>query len=147
MVEKIEKWKDGTMRMVYRDEKGHFTKSSSGKFRNTQIVGAWHKEPQQKIVPEIPHKDYVKGDYYRASVSINIPWHGTRQKPNYKNFTYVIVDEKDKIYIDEMKQELTEHLEKYLHYPKGDFWFDLEFDVQYAKPYSSNYPSKTYEDE
>ena len=60
----IEKWKDGTQRYVERDSKGRFKNvenkhNSKTKFYQGQKVGVWNNEPQQKIVPEINHGDYL----------------------------------------------------------------------------------------
>jgi len=146
--DKLEKWKDGTIRFVERDDKGHFKSSSEPKFYIGQKVGIWNKEPQQKIVPEIQHKDFVKGEFYRASISLNVPINGTRQKPNYKNFTYVVVDKKENIDMREMYKELIEEMQDKLHYKQNDFWFDSGFrdcDIQEPKPYSARTESRTFE--
>jgi hypothetical protein len=147
LYDKLEKWKDGTIRFVVRDAKGHF-KVSGEKFYSGQKVGIWNKEPQQKIVPEINHKDYVKGDYYRASISLNVPFNGSKQKPNYRNFTFVMVDKKDNIDMQEMYKELIKEMESKLHYKQSDFWFDSSFkdcDKQFPKPYSARSSSTTFE--
>jgi hypothetical protein len=160
--ERLERWKDGTIRYVERYEKG--TKDSNGKslggrykpisdnnkFSQSQKVGIWNKEPQQKIVPEINHKDFVSGGFYRASISLNVPFNGTKVKPNYKNFTYVVVDELDKIDMQDMYEKLIEEMEeKYnLHYHKSDFWFPCSYDdcdKQFPKPYSARSASTTFE--
>jgi hypothetical protein len=146
--EKLEKWKDGTIRYVERKKNGTYMKSTNPKFRNCQSVGVWNKEPQQKIVPVINHKDYVKGDYYRASISLNIPINGTKGKPNYKNFTYVVVDLKENINMRDMYDKLIEEIEQKLHYRQNDFWFDSSFqdcDRQESKPYSAHSSSTTFE--
>jgi len=152
--EYVEKWKDGTLRYVNRDSRGHFSKSNNyikenGKtFYNGQKIGIWNKEPQQKIVENINHSDYVKGEYYRASISLNVPLNGTKGKPNYKNFTYVVVDLKDNINMNDMYKELIEEIENKLHYKQVDFWFDSSLsdcDKQYAKPYSARSSSTTFE--
>lgn len=146
--DKLEKWKDGTIRYVERDNKGHFKRSSEKKFYSGQNVGVWNKEPQQKIVPEINHKDYTKGYFYRASISLNVPFNGTKQKPSYKNFTFVVVDLKENINMQNMYDELIEEMENKLHYKNSDFWFDSSFkdcDRQLPKPYSANRASSTFE--
>ena len=146
--DKLEKWKDGTIRYVNRDSKGHFLSSVHAKFTTSQKVGIWNKEPQQKIVPEIEHKDYVKGDYYRASISLNIPFQGKRSKPNYKNFTYVVVDLKENIDLRDMYKDLIEEMEEHLHYKSVDFWFDCGYsdcDIQQPKPYTATKSSRTFE--
>jgi len=155
----LEKWKDGSIRYVERHAKG--TKDSNGKslggryktvfnskFTQSQKVGVWNKEPQQKIVPEIDHKKYIKGNFYRASISLNVPLNGTKGKPNYKNFTYVMVDEKENIDMQDMYKELIEEIENKLHYKQSDFWFDSSLsdcDRQYPKPYSARSSSTTFE--
>jgi hypothetical protein len=146
--EKLEKWRDGTIRYVERDNKGHFKSSSESKFYIGQKVGVWNKEPQQKIVPEIDHKQYVSGEFYRASISLNVPINGTQNKPNYKNFTYVVVDKKENIDMSDMYDKLIEEIEGKLHYHKDDFWFDSSLsdcDKQYPKPYSARTSSTTFE--
>lgn len=156
--DKIEKWKDGTLRFVERGKNGRFIKStntefkdSKNKFTNSQKVGIWNKEPQQKIVPIIDHGDYVdksKGEYYRASISLNVPLNGTRAKPNYKNFTYVVVDFKENIDMRDMYDKLIEEMEQKLHYKNADFWFDSSYsdcDKQFPKPYSAHSSSTTFE--
>ena len=146
--DKLEKWKDGTIRYVERDNKGHFKSSSESKFYICQKVGVWNKEPKQKIVPEINHKDYVKGDYFRASISLNVPLNGTRNKPNYKNFTYVMVDFKENIDMRDMYNKLIEEIEQKLHYKSQDFWFDSSYsdcDKQFPKAYSARSSSTTFE--
>jgi hypothetical protein len=150
--EKLEKWKDGTIRYVERDSKTkQFIKSSSHKFRNSQRVGVWQKEGQQKIVPEINHKEYVKGEFYRASVSINVPLHSTKGHPNYKNYTFVKIDLKDNIDIKDMIEQLISHVEhsKEVHYSRSDFWFPYDssnIDIQYPKPYYSREATEIFED-
>jgi hypothetical protein len=155
----LEKWKDGSIRYSERYAKG--TKDSNGKniggrfkkvsdmrFSQSQKVGVWNKEPQQKIVPEINHKDFVSGDYYRASISLNVPFNGTKAKPNYRNFTYVVVDKKDNISMSDMYDKLIEEMESKLHYKSTDFWFDhalSDCDKQYPKPYSARTSSTTFE--
>jgi hypothetical protein len=147
----LEKWRDGTIRYVERDSKGHFSKSTNQKFYIGQSVGVWNKEPQQKIVPEIPYGFYVdksKGEFYRASISLNVPLNGTKGKPNYKNFTYVVVDFKENIDMRKMYDALIEEIEQKLHYRQDDFWFDSSFqdcDRQEPKPYSAREPSTTFE--
>ena len=151
----LEKWKDGTYRYVERDSKGKFKSvenkhDSKTKFYQSQKVGIWNNEPQQKIVPEINHKDYVKGDYYRASISLNVPLNGSRQHPNYVNFTYVVIDKLENINMQEMYNEIIEKIESKegLHYKKGDWWFDYGFndcDRQSPKPYSAKHPSRIFE--
>lgn len=156
--DRLEKWRDGTIRYVERYEKGtmlngvnvggRYKPVTNKKFKQSQNVGVWNKEPQQKIVPEIDHKQYVKGDFYRASISLNIPLNGTKAKPNYKNFTYVIVDKLEDINLKEMHKELIEEIEEYLHYKKTDFWFDYGYsdcDIQQPKPYSAKNSSRTFE--
>lgn len=146
--DKLEKWKDGTIRYVNRDSKGHFTKSTHKNLISGQKVGVWNKEPQQKIVPEINHKDYVKGEFYRASISLNVPFNGTKQKPSYKNFTLVVVDLKENINMQNMYEVLIEEMENKLHYKSSDFWFDCDFkdcDRQNPKPYSAHKASSTFE--
>jgi hypothetical protein len=146
--EKLEKWKDGTIRYVERGKDGRYIKSNNVKFTNSQKVGVWNREPQQKIVPEINHRDYVKGEYYRASISLNVPLSGTRQKPNYKNFTYVVVDLKENIDMRDMYSKLIEEMENKLHYKSTDFWFDSSYsdcDKQFPKPYSARVSSTTFE--
>jgi hypothetical protein len=146
--DKLEKWKDGTIRYVNRDSLGHFSKSVHEKFYIGQKVGVWNKEPQQKIVPEIDHKEFVKGEFYRASISLNVPINGTKSKPNYKNFTYVVVDYKENIDMQKMYNDLIEEIENKLHYRQDDFWFDFSMsdcDKQYAKPYSARTASTTFE--
>ena len=155
----LEKWKDGSIRYSERYAKG--TKDSNGKniggrfkkvsdmrFSQSQKVGVWNKEPQQKIVPEINHKDFVSGEYYRASISLNVPINGTKGKPNYKNFTYVVVDFKENIDMRKMYNALIEEIEQKLHYKQDDFWFDSSFqdcDRQEPKPYSAHSASTTFE--
>ena len=144
----LERWRDGSIRYVERGKDGRYIKSTNIKFRNTQSVGVWNKEPQQKIVPEINHKDYVKGEYCRASISLNVPLNGTKAKPNYKNFTYVVVDFKENIDMRDMYNKLIEEMEQKLHYKSADFWFDSSFsdcDKQYVKPYSARNSSTTFE--
>ena len=149
----LEKWKDGTYRYVERDTKGHFKKvenkhNSKTKFYQGQKVGIWNNEPQQKIVPEINHKDFVSGEYYRASISLNVPLNGTLHKPNYVNFTYVVIDEKDNIDMQKMYKELIEEMQTKLHYKQSDFWFDSSLsdcDKQYPKPYNARTLSTTFE--
>jgi hypothetical protein len=157
--DKLEKWKDGSIRYVNRHAKG--TKDKNGKniggrykevsdkrFIQSQKVGVWNKEPQQKIVPQINHSDFVKGNFYRACISLNIPLHGTPSKPNYKNFTYVVIDELKNINLKEMHKELIEEIEDNLHYKKTDFWFDYSYndcDIQNPKPYTAKNVSKTFE--
>lgn len=157
--DKLEKWRDGSIRYVERYEKG--SKDSNGKniggrykivsdsrFYQSQKVGVWNKEPQQKVVPEINHKDFVQGDFYRASISLNVPLNGTRNKPNYKNFTFVMVDKKEKIDMHDLYKELIEEIEDKLHYKQSDFWFDSSYadcDKQYPKPYSAKSSSTTFE--
>jgi hypothetical protein len=144
----LEKWKDGSIRYVERDNKGHFKVSSNKKFYIGQQVGVWNKEPQQKIVPEIDHKKYVKGNIYRASISLNIPINGTHQKPNYKNFTFVVIDEKDKIDMKDMYDKLIKEIESKLHYKKTDFWFNYAFgdcDRQLPKPYNASHSEECFE--
>jgi hypothetical protein len=157
--DKLEKWKDGTIRYVERYAKGTKDKDgknlggryktvSNSKFYQSQKVGVWNKEPQQKIVPEISHKDYVKGDYYRASISLNVPLQGKTGKPNYKNFTYVMIDKLENINMKEMYNALIEEIETKLHYKNNDFWFEHSFsdcDRQNPKPYYSRSPSTTFE--
>lgn len=152
----IEKWKDGTQRFVVRGKNGRFIKSNNIKFRdskstfyNGEKVGVWNKEPQQKIVPQIEHKDYVNGDYYRASISLNIPLNGTKHKPNYKNFTYVVIDKKENINMREMYKELIEEIQDIIHYKQPDFWFDSGFsdcDRQEPKLYNARSSSKNFEE-
>lgn len=157
--DKLEKWRDGSIRYVERYQKG--TKDSNGKniggrykkvtdnrFYQSQNVGVWNKEPQQKIVPEINHKDFVSGEFYRASISLNVPINGTKAKPNYKNFTYVVVDKKENINMSDMYDELIAEMEHKLHYKSCDFWFDCSLadcDKQYPKPYSSRSTINTFE--
>lgn len=149
--ESLERWKDGTIRYINRDSKGHFIKSDNPKFYNNQKVGIWNKEPQQKIVPEITeemHKGFVKGNYYRASISLNVPLNGRSGKPNYKNFTFVKIDLKENIDMHKMYDILIEEMENKLHYKNVDFWFECGFgdcDKQFPKPYSANSPSETFE--
>jgi hypothetical protein len=146
--DKIEKWKDGSLRYVERDNKGHFKSSSENRFYTGQNVGVWNKEPQQKIVPEINHKDYVKGEFYRASISLNVPFQSTKNKPNYRNFTYVVIDKKENISMTEMYDALIEEIEDKLHYKRADFWFEYSLsdcDKQYPKPYSARSSSTTFE--
>ncbi len=153
--DKLEKWKDGTIRYVERGKDGRYIKSTNSKFRNSQPVGVWNNEPQQKIVPEINYSDYVdksKGEYYRASISLNVPLNGTRQKPNYKNFTYVVVDFKENIDMRDMYEILIEEMESKsgLGYKRDNFdgWFPYSFndcDKQFPKPYSARSSSKTFE--
>jgi protein gp37 len=158
----LEKWRDGSIRYVEKWAKG--SKDTNGKsrggqykkyedmenkkFKNRQNVGVWNKEPQQKIVPEINHENYVKGEFYRASISLNVPIHGTLNKPNYKNFTYVVVDKKDNIDMKDMYNKLIEEIEEKLHYKQVDFWFDSSFsdcDRQEPKAYSAKNSSSTFE--
>ncbi len=151
----IEKWKDGTQRYVERDSKGRFKNvenkhNSKTKFYQGQKVGVWNNEPQQKIVPEINHKDFVKGDYYRASISLNVPLNGKPNKPNYVNFTYVVIDKLENINMNEMYNEFIEKIESNegLHYKRKDFWFDSAFsdcDRQNPKPYFAKNPDKIFE--
>ena len=151
----LENWKNGEIHFVVRGKNGRFIKTdnmnfkdSKTRFYNSQKVGVWNKEPQQKIVPEINHKDYVKGEFYRASISLNVPINGTKQKPNYKNFTYVVVDKKENIDMREMYKELIQEMEDKLHYKQDDFWFDSGFqdcDRQEPKPYSARTASTTFE--
>jgi hypothetical protein len=144
----LERWKDGTIRYVERGKDGRYIKSTNNKFSNSQQVGIWNKEPQQKIVPEINHKDFVNGDFYRASISLNVPLNGTRSKPNYKNFTYVVVDKKENIDMQDMYEKLIEEMEEKLHYKSSDFWFDSSYkdcDKQFPKPYSARSVSTTFE--
>jgi hypothetical protein len=146
--DKLEKWKDGTIRFVERDNKGHFKVSSESKFVTSQKVGVWNKEPQQKIVPEINHKDFVKGEFYRASISLNVPINGKPHKPNYKNFTYVVVDKIENIDLKEMHKILIEEIQDSIHYKQSDFWFDSGYsdcDIQEPKPYSAKSASTTFE--
>jgi hypothetical protein len=149
--DKLEKWKNGNIYYVNRDLKGRFSKSIHEKFYTGQQVGVWNKESQQKIVEDINHKEFVKGEYYRASISLNVPLNGTKGKPNYKNFTYVVVDLKENINIDDMYNELIHGLdgiESHLHYKQVDFWFDSsksDCDIQYPKPYSARSSSTTFE--
>jgi hypothetical protein len=152
--DKLEKWCDGTIRYVERDNKGRFKKvenkydDSKTKFYQGQKVGVWNREPQQKIVLEINDKEYVKGDYYRASISLNVPLNGTRNKPNYKNFTYVVVDFKENIDMRDMYNKLIEEMEQKLHYKSADFWFDASYsdcDKQFPKTYSARSSSTTFE--
>jgi protein gp37 len=147
LYDKLEKWRDGSIRFVTRDNKGHFIKSNE-KFYSGQKVGVWNREPQQKIVEEINHKDYVKGEYYRASISLNVPLNGTKGKPNYKNFTYVVVDLKENINMNDMYKELIDEIENKLHYKQVDFWFDSSFsdcDRQFPKRYNARTSSTTFE--
>jgi hypothetical protein len=162
--EKLEKWKDGTIRYAERYAKG--TKDNNGKsiggrfkettyvnkkghkFYNGEQVGFWNKEPQQKIVPQINDRDYVKGNMYRASISLNVPINGTRNKPNYKNFTFVVIDEKDKIDMKDMYDKLIKEIEEKLHYRKYDFWFNYGFgncDRQFPKPYNASHTEECFE--
>jgi hypothetical protein len=159
----LEKWRDGSIRYVERYARG--TKDENGKslggryktvsdkrFYQSQKVGVWNKEPQQKIVPEINHKDYVKGEFYRASISLNVPINGTHQKPNYKNFTYVVIDLKENIDMQDMYEKLIEEMESKsgLGYKRDNFdgWFPYSYsdcDKQYPKPYSAKSASETFE--
>ena len=163
----LEKWRDGTYRYVERYKAGTKIngKSMGGKYKTVENkhnsktkfyqgekVGIWNNEPQQKIVPEINHKDYVKGDYYRASISLNVPLNGTQHKPNYKNFTYVVVDFKDNIDMMEMYETLIEEMESKsgLGYKRSNFdgWFPYSYkdcDKQFPKPYSTRSSSRTFE--
>lgn len=155
----LKKCKDGTIRYYEFQPKGtkdkngkniggQFKKSSNPKFYNGLQVGVWNKEPQQKIVPEINHKDYVKGEFYRASISLNIPVNGKPHKPNYKNFTYVVVDKIENIDLKEMYKTLIEEIQDSLHYKQADFWFDSDYsdcDIQIPKPYLSKSASTTFE--
>jgi hypothetical protein len=146
--DKIEKWRDGTLRYVERGKDGRYIKSSNVKFRNGQNVGVWNKEPQQKIVSEINHSNFVKGEYFRASISLNVPLNGRTGKPNYKNFTYVVVDLKENIDMQQMYKELIEEMQTKLHYKQVDFWFDSSYsdcDKQYPKAYSAHSLSTTFE--
>lgn len=156
--DKLKRCKDGTIRYYEQYAKGtiidgvkvggQFKKSSNPKFYNGQQVGIWNKEPQQKIVPEINHKDFVKGNFYRAAISLNIPLNGTKRKPNYKNFTYVVVDELENIDLKEMYKEFIEEIESELHYKRSDFWFDSSYsdcDIQNPKPYTAKNSSVTFE--
>ena len=146
--DKLEKWKDGSIRYIERDDKGHFKTSSNKKLFIGQKVGVWNTEPQQKIVPEINHKDFVSGDFYRACISLNIPLNGTKHKSNYKNFTYVVIDKLENINLREMHKELIAEIEDSLHYKNQDFWFDCAYsdcDIQNPKPYSAKSASKTFE--
>lgn len=157
--DKLEKWKDGSIRYVERYAKG--TKDNNGnnlggryktvsnpKFYQSQKVGVWNKEPQQKIVPEINHKDFVKGNFYRTSISLNVPLQGTHDKPNYKNFTFVKIDKLENIDMKDMYNELIEEMENKLHYKSIDFWFDASYgdcDRQNPKPYNAKSSSTTFE--
>ena len=79
---------------------------------------------------------------------MNVSLHGTRAKPNYKNFTYVVVDFKENIDMRDMYNKLIEEMEQKLHYRKDDFWFDSSFsdcDKQFPKPYSAHSSSTTFE--
>lgn len=156
--DRLEKWKDGSIRYVERYEKGtiingvnvggKFKPVTNKKFKQGQNVGSWNKEPQQKIVPEINHKQYVEGDYYRGAISLNIPLNGRPHKPNYKNFTYVVVDKLENINLKEMHEELIKEIEDYLHYKRKDFWFDYSYndcDIQNPKPYTAKNSSVTFE--
>jgi hypothetical protein len=159
----LEKWRDGTIRYVERYEAGtkingksvggqykksNYVNKKGHRFYTNEKVGVWNKEPQQKIVPEIEHKKYVKGDMYRASISLNVPINGTRLKPNYKNFTFVVIDEKDKIDMKDMYYKLIKEIESKLHYKKDDFWFNYGFgdcDRQLPKPYNASHPEECFE--
>jgi hypothetical protein len=157
--DKLEKWKDGSIRYVERHSKGakdvngkniggRYKTVSNPKFYQSQKVGVWNKEPQQKIVPEISHKDFVKGEYYRASISLNVPMQGKMGKPNYKNFTYVMIDKQENIDMKEMYSKLIEEIEQKLHYKSADFWFDASYsdcDRQSPKPYHARNSSTTFE--
>lgn len=163
--DKLEKWKDGSIRYVERYQKGtvlngvkvggryketSYTNKFGHKFYNGEKVGVWNKEPQQKIVPEIDHQQYVKGDFYRASISLNVPIHGTKAKSNYRNFTFVVIDLKENIDMHDMYDKLIEEMENKLHYKKNEFigWFDSSFndcDKQYPKPYNAISASETFE--
>jgi hypothetical protein len=152
----IEEWKDGTLRYVERDNKGRFKKvenkydDSKTKFYQGQKIGVWNREPQQKIIPEINHKDYVKGDYYRASISLNVGVNSSKNKPNYRNFTYVIVNYKENIDMRDMYEKLIEGIESKdgLHYKRCDFWFEYSYDdcdKQFPKPYYARSESSNFE--
>ena len=162
--DKLEKWRDGTVRYVERYSVGTKIngKSMGGKFKpvrnkrftQSQKVGVWNKEPQQKIVLDITHGDYVdksKGEFYRASISLNVPYHGTHSHPNYINFTYVVVDELKNIDMNDMYEEFIQQIEdkNQLGYSRDEFtWFDSDYkdcDVQLPKPYSATKPSNSFE--
>ena len=158
--DKIKRCKDGTLRYLNQQPKGakdengisvggQFMKSDS-RFYNGQKVGVWNKEPQQKIVPEIEDKNYVKGNFYRASISLNVGVNSSKNHPNYRNFTYVVVDLKENINMKDMYEKLIEGIESKegLHYKRCDFWFDYDYndcDKQFPKPYSARYESATFE--
>ena len=148
--EKLEKWKNGNIYYVNRDSKGHFSKSVHEKFYTGQQVGVWNKEPQQKIVEDINHKDFVKGEFYRASISLNVPINGKPHKSNYKNFTYVVVDKQENIDMQDMYEKLIEEMEgkNYLHYSRKEFWFPYSYDdcdKQNPKLHSAKHASSTFE--
>ena len=149
----LEKWRDGSIRYVERDNKGYFKVSSYKNkeghlFKTGENVGVWNKEPQQKIVPEIKHGEYVKGNLFRASISLNVPLQSKKSQPNYKNFTFVVIDEKDKIDMKDMYDKLIKEIESKLHYRKTDFWFDYGFsdcDRQLPKPYNASHSEECFE--
>ena len=63
--DKLEKWRDGTIRYIERDNKGHFKSSSDSKFYIGQNVGVWNKEPQQKMISNINRYGYYEFNLLR----------------------------------------------------------------------------------
>jgi hypothetical protein len=121
--------------IVYRDNKGRFTKN-----------------PAKKVIPEkeIPEKRFFgELPYYRASVFIEIPWHSNASRGinNYYWFGIIVIDKKENIDIKEMHEELIQMIEKELHYNRNSLdWFDWEYpSIEYPKPYPASRPDKFFE--
>lgn len=128
-------YKRGYSVIVYRDSKGRFTKN-----------------PRTKIVTEKPKEQkrfFAESEYYRASVFIEVPWHSNASRGinNYFWFGVIVIDKKENINIDDMKEEAIRLVEKELHYNRYDLdWFDWEHpSIEYPKPYPANRPDKFYE--
>lgn len=121
--------------VVYRDSKGRFT-----------------KRPESKIMPKgekAQKKFFGESPYYRASVFIEVPYHSdaSRGRSNYYWFGVIVIDKKEKIDIDAMREEAIRLIEKELHYNRNSLdWFDWEHQsIEYPSPYPSNRPDKFYE--
>lgn len=111
--------------IVYRDSKGRFIKSPEKKIQKPIIGdrGFW-----------------LKSEYYRASVFVEIPYHR-----KYYWFGIIVIDKLENIKIEDMKDDLKDLLKRELHYGQSEWWFDMTYAIEQPKPYSANRSDKFYE--
>lgn len=115
--------------IVYRGSNGRFIKSPFKKIKE--------QPEKKKIIGDF----FGKSEYYRASVFAEIPYHGDAEKNIHKYYWFgiIVIDKKENIDIEHMKQQLLALLERELHYKTFDFWFDVTYSIEYPKPYPATH--------